>query len=268
MLAGAAACPVPGTSGATDARTDGPADAAGATGHDGSSSANQAPQVDAGPDVTLALPTDEATLTGAASDPDGTIASLAWTRQSGPAATMSGQATATLHLGGLVAGTYVFRLTATDDDGATAFDEVQVTVAPAPTTVCGTADEWSPYPTMGSITLTCPAGQTIEDVVFASYGTPTGSCGSFAASSCHASTTVAVVEAQCLGKSSCTLTDFNALFSDPCSGTAKRLSVEVVCGGAPRPDGGTPAAPRTPAPATPGATTAGRPSRSPSRRSP
>ena len=46
--------------------------------------------------------------------------------------------------------------------------------------VCGTADEGA------SITLTCPEGQIIESVTFASYGTPTGSCGSFEAGDCDA----------------------------------------------------------------------------------
>ncbi len=94
---------------------------------------NQAPVVNAGADVSVTLPTATATLAGTATDSDGTIASRVWTKVSGPAASLSGQTTNTLSLSGLVEGTYVFRLTATDNDGATGFDEASVTVSTAGT---------------------------------------------------------------------------------------------------------------------------------------
>ena len=93
--------------------------------------ANLAPVANAGADINITLPTNSATLNGGASkDPDGTITQYAWTKVSGPSnfnfANASSAATA---VSGLVAGTYVFRLTVTDDKGATATDDVNVIVS-------------------------------------------------------------------------------------------------------------------------------------------
>lgn len=93
--------------------------------------ANQLPTSNAGIDRALVLPTNSVNLTGSGSDPDGSISTYAWTKQSGPAATLTNSNTSTLQLTGLVAGTYVFRLTVTDNSGATAFDEATVTVTAA-----------------------------------------------------------------------------------------------------------------------------------------
>ncbi|MBL0745879.1 right-handed parallel beta-helix repeat-containing protein [Chryseolinea lacunae] len=82
-------------------------------------SANKIPTVSLG--ATLNITTTTATLTGTASDADGTIASYAWTKVSGGAATLTNANTATLSLSGLATGTYVFRLTVKDNAGATAY---------------------------------------------------------------------------------------------------------------------------------------------------
>src|SRR5258705_13989458 len=58
--------------------------------------------------------------------------------------------------------------------------------------VCGTANE------NGSLSLACPAGQTIASVQFASYGDPTGSCGSYVVGACNASKSVSVVSDACV----------------------------------------------------------------------
>ena len=78
--------------------------------------------------------------------------------------------------------------------------------------------------------LACPAGMFIREIVFASYGTPTGSCGAFAVSSCSASSSVDVVAMRCLDQPSCTLGADNGAFGDPCPEINKSLSVEVRCG--------------------------------------
>ncbi|MCP3100225.1 discoidin domain-containing protein [Myxococcus sp. K15C18031901] len=96
------------------------------------STANIPPVANAGPDQGLTLPTQATTFSGSATDADGTIVSFAWTQVAGPAATLSGANTATLSVSNLSLGTSTFRLTATDDDGATHSDDVSVTVAPAP----------------------------------------------------------------------------------------------------------------------------------------
>jgi hypothetical protein len=80
-----------------------------------------------------------------------------------------------------------------------------------------------------TLTLSCPAGQTITTINFASYGTPTGSCPNFQAGSCHASNSKSFVEAACLYEQSCSLLAVNAVFGDPCSGTKKKLAVAYTC---------------------------------------
>ena len=89
---------------------------------------NQVPQVNAGPNVTITLPTNSATISGSASDPDGSIASYAWTKRSGGAAKLSGANSSKLSVSGLVEGSYVFRLTVKDNKGAMKYDEMLLTV--------------------------------------------------------------------------------------------------------------------------------------------
>ncbi len=101
----------------------------GSSGSGDSGSSNQAPVVNAGPDKSITLPTNEVYLEGSASDKDGSIVSLKWTKVSGGSASLSGATTAKLRAYNLVEGTYTFRLTAEDDKGATKSDDVKVTVS-------------------------------------------------------------------------------------------------------------------------------------------
>ena len=95
--------------------------------------ANIAPVANAGADLTVTLPTTSVVITGSGSDADGTIASYAWTRVSGPNnPTLSGASTSKLTATKLVAGTYVFRLTVKDNLGLTGYDDVTVVVKSAP----------------------------------------------------------------------------------------------------------------------------------------
>jgi glycerophosphoryl diester phosphodiesterase len=92
---------------------------------------NTPPVADAGADRTVAEGAAVELNGGASSDPDGTIASYNWTQLSGPAVTLSGANTATpAFTAPQVAGdaSLVFRLTVTDNGGASDSDEVQVTV--------------------------------------------------------------------------------------------------------------------------------------------
>jgi dienelactone hydrolase len=93
---------------------------------------NQAPAVTAGADQTITLPLSQVSLTASATDTDGTIASYAWTMVSGPAATLTNTTTSTLSVTAMTAGTYSFSVTATDNLGATATDQVTVIVNAAP----------------------------------------------------------------------------------------------------------------------------------------
>lgn len=93
---------------------------------------NLPPTVNAGTDRTITLPTSSLSITGTATDTDGTVVGYAWTQTSGPSsATLSGATTATVAISNLIAGTYVFKLTATDNNGGTGSDNVAVTVNPA-----------------------------------------------------------------------------------------------------------------------------------------
>lgn len=95
--------------------------------------ANQSPTANAGTNQTITLPTNSVTLTGSGSDIDGTIASYAWAKISGPATfNIVSPSSATTAVNNLVAGTYVFQLTVTDNQGATGTATVQVLVNPAP----------------------------------------------------------------------------------------------------------------------------------------
>jgi predicted esterase len=95
---------------------------------------NAAPVANAGVDKTITLPTNSILLAGSGSDTDGKIASYQWTKVSGSTATLTNATTSALSLSNLVAGSYVFRLTVTDDKAAKASDDVTVTVKAATTT--------------------------------------------------------------------------------------------------------------------------------------
>lgn len=105
------------------------------------------------------------------------------------------------------------------------------------------------------MTLACASGGTFEHVVFASFGTPTGTCGSFKKGTCDASNTTAWVESLCVGKSSCTIPEDPTVrntnsplvqaLGDPCHNIEKQLAVQLF-GCKP-----TPPAPPTPPPTLP-----------------
>lgn len=90
-------------------------------------------------------------------------------------------------------------------------------------TVTGTANEGA------NVVMTAPAGTTFVGVQFASYGTPTGTPGSYAISNCHAANSLAVVSTYLLGQSgTINIPATNVVFGDPCSGTGKRLYIQAV----------------------------------------
>jgi predicted esterase len=94
--------------------------------------ANQAPVVNAGGDKSITLPQNSVALTGSATDADGTVVSYNWTQQSGPStAAITNASSTTCTVGNLIAGTYIFRLTARDNGNATGYKDVTVTVQPA-----------------------------------------------------------------------------------------------------------------------------------------
>jgi hypothetical protein len=111
------------------------------TGSGGTVRVNTAPTVSAGSAQTITLPVSSVTLTGTATDADGSIASYQWSKTSGGTAVIVSPATASTSVTGLTAGTYVFSLKVTDNEGATANSTVTITVnnatAVAPPTTPG-----------------------------------------------------------------------------------------------------------------------------------
>ncbi len=93
---------------------------------------NAPPVASAGPDMTITLPATSAVLTGSGTDSNGSITAYSWTKVAGPSVTMTNTSQPALSLSDLVAGVYTFRLTVTDNQGATGSDDVMVTVNSAP----------------------------------------------------------------------------------------------------------------------------------------
>ncbi len=119
---------------------------------------NALPIAEAGPDQTITAPTSSVNLDGSgSSDADGTIADYNWTLVSGPGSiTINNANTAKPSVIGLIPGTYVFQLTVTDNSGATATDQVNITVNPKPVT-----PNQAPIANAGNnLTITAPANST------------------------------------------------------------------------------------------------------------
>jgi ribosomal protein L14 len=95
-----------------------------------SSAGLQPPVANAGANQTIQLPVNQVALDGTGSAaPSGTITSYSWTQVSGPSTASWSAATAsTTNATALVAGTYVFQLTVTDNNNAKATDQVTITV--------------------------------------------------------------------------------------------------------------------------------------------
>lgn len=119
---------------------------------------DQPPTVNAGLDQTITLP-DAASLDGTVTDDDLSTLTTLWTMESGPGTVTFGDdslvdTTASFSLDGV----YVLRLTATDGTGSV-FDEVEITVDPAPADQPPTVDAGTDQ----SITL--PATANLDGTV-------------------------------------------------------------------------------------------------------
>jgi hypothetical protein len=85
--------------------------------------------------------------------------------------------------------------------------------------------EWGLANEGSDLTLTAPSGNKFTEVLFASYGTPTGSNGLYRTSSCNSESSIQEVEEVFIGKNSATISADNGVFGDPCGGTYKHLVV-------------------------------------------
>jgi len=119
---------------------------------------NPPPTVSAGSAQIITLPVNSVTLTGKATPNGGaTIASTIWSQNSGPnTATISSPSNLSTTVTGLVAGVYVFKLTATDNKGLSNTATVTITVnaaANVPPTVNAGSNQTITLPT-STVTLT------------------------------------------------------------------------------------------------------------------
>lgn len=80
---------------------------------------------------------------------------------------------------------------------------------------------------------------TFSQVVFASYGNPSGNNGEYTQGWCHSTNSILKVSKEFVGKSTATIGASNGLFGDPCGGTYKRLYIVLKY------TGGTPNVPTT-----------------------
>jgi hypothetical protein len=90
------------------------------------------PVVTAGPSQTLTLPSDTVYLSGKVTDSGSTISGYLWSEVSGPnVPVITAEGSLSTSVTGLIAGTYIFQLMATDSFGLTGVDTMQVIVNPA-----------------------------------------------------------------------------------------------------------------------------------------
>ncbi|HXB91758.1 MAG TPA: hypothetical protein VNU72_05695, partial [Puia sp.] len=139
------------------------------------------PTVSAGTNQSITLPISTATLTGTAAAASGhTLTSTVWTKTSGPATyTITTPGSLTTTVTGLIAGTYVFTLTATDDLGQTSTSTVQVTVnaapaVPVPTVAAGSNQSIQLPASSANLTGTASAasGHTLSSTVWTKTSGP------------------------------------------------------------------------------------------------
>jgi K+-transporting ATPase c subunit len=101
---------------------------------------NATPIADAGPDQTITLPLSTIYLSGSGTDAGGTITSYTWNWVRGPnTPTIANSNNSLTLVSGLQAGTHVFSLTVTDNNGATNTDLLSVVVLGTNTTLTANA---------------------------------------------------------------------------------------------------------------------------------
>ena len=134
---------------------------------------NQPPVADAGLDRTVFAGADVVLSAASSSDLDGRIVSYAWTQRSGPSVALSGAKTASASFAApaVIQDTVLtFRLTVTDDDGASASDDVDITVVPAPVNKPPVADAGEDQTaTSGDTVYLVGAESSDPDGLIASY---------------------------------------------------------------------------------------------------
>nr|GMD32808.1 beta-galactosidase 10 [Ipomoea batatas] len=81
-----------------------------------------------------------------------------------------------------------------------------------------------------TLKLKCPTNTRVSLVTFASFGTPTGTCGSYTEGNCHDPNSVSLINKACMNQSECAVELSNRNFNmGLCPNTTKKLAVEVQC---------------------------------------
>jgi hypothetical protein len=135
---------------------------------------NISPIAYAGYKQTINLPTNTATIKGSScSDPDGSIVSYQWSIESGPnVPNLQTPTSADLKISGMVQGTYIYRLTVTDNQGAKAFAQSIIVI-----TGSGSNNQL-PVVTAGATKLVTLPSNTVTLSALGSFD-PDGSISSF-----------------------------------------------------------------------------------------
>ena len=82
---------------------------------------------------------------------------------------------------------------------------------------------------LSTLSMFCATG-TIDKILFASYGTPYGACGSWAVNpSCNAPNSTSIVEAACVGKAACSIPTDTPTFGDPCCACFAKAACGAFC---------------------------------------
>jgi hypothetical protein len=155
---------------------------------------NSTPVAHAGSDQNLTLPSSTGTLdAGLSDDVDGTIDDYTWTKISGPATyTIVNDDLESTTVTGLVAGTYVFRVTVTDNDGAADTDDVTIIVNPTnslPTVTISTANTSITLPTDFVNSVTSDGGVDSDGTIAGILWTKTSGPSTYTISAPTAATT-------------------------------------------------------------------------------
>ncbi|XP_041990675.1 beta-galactosidase 8-like [Salvia splendens] len=101
---------------------------------------------------------------------------------------------------------------------------------PIPLSTWMISDEEMRKQAQPTLSLDCPLdNQVISEILFASFGTPQGACGSFSHGECSSKEALSTVEKACIGLRSCSIIVSADTFGDPCGGIAKSLAVEASC---------------------------------------
>ena len=131
--------------------------------------ANQAPTADAGADQNVAAAAT-VNLSGSGTDSDGTIASFAWTQDSGTTVNLTGANTENASFTApSTAGVIVLQLTVTDNDGATATDNVSITVEAVVENQAPTANAGDDQNVSAAETVNLSGSGTDSDGTIVSY---------------------------------------------------------------------------------------------------